>query len=393
MYGIEFSNTVPDWSSCLRNFYMELISKTRKTRLLKTFSIWILAIVLISSFGLQNSYGHDPGFRVSTSEDILKFCEFFHEEYELLGIESLTQQHPSFPNLRACVILYNHVAWNSTHQARDLVLIAEIEKYLGDSNYIKERHLEYSTTMPNWIKKEAQLWAQGQISNTDFAFGIRTMIDAGIIFSEIKDRECNPNNLCFEEKDFIKYSHIDKFNNAITIKHEVYSMDENEIILKINEVSKEEITTKQMNLDNQGLIESEECCKFYDYLIPTPLGLGDTISKEMKILSDTTYAIDKQDRPSWVARDSTGQNVKIIDKKTGLVFSYENHETKVLSVGNYIKITDTNFFDTKISNGSFEVKIPEWWKHPTRWLIEEKITDSEYLDGLEMLISKKLLKV
>jgi hypothetical protein len=372
---------------------MKLISKTRKIRLLKKLGIGIIAIVLISSFSLQSSYGHDPGFEVRTAKDILKFCEFYFEEYELLGIDDLSQQHPNFPNLRACVILYNHVAWNSTHQARELVLIAEIEKYLGDSSYIKERHLEYSTVIPNWIKKEAQLWSYGQISNTDFAYGIRTMIEAGIIFSENRDRDCNPNNLCFEEKDFVKYSHIDKFKNAITIKHEVYSMDKDEIILKIDEVSKEGKITKQMNLNNQGLIESEKCCNFYDFLIPTPLVLGDIISNEMEILSDTTYEISKQDRPSWIARDSTGQNVKIIDKETGLVFSYENHETEVLSVGNYITITDTNFFDTKIGNEAFEAEIPEWWKYTTRWLVEEKISESEYLDGLEALISKKLLKV
>jgi NAD-dependent DNA ligase len=121
--------------------------------------------------------------------------------------------------------------------------------------------------------------------------------------------------------------------------------------------------------------------------------LGDMISKEMIILSDTTYQIDNQSRPSWVASDSTSQNVKIIDKETGLVFSYENHETEVLSVGNYITITDTNFFDTKISDELFEAEIPEWWKYTTRWLMEEKISESEYIDGLEALISQNLLKV
>ena len=126
-------------------------------KLLKTLGFGIIAIVLISSFSLQNSYGHNPSFQVSTPEDILKFCEFFYDEYELLGIDNLSQQHSNFPNLRACAILYNHVAWNSTHQARDIVLVAEIEKYLGDSSYIKERHTEYSDIIPNWIKRDAQL--------------------------------------------------------------------------------------------------------------------------------------------------------------------------------------------------------------------------------------------
>src|SRR5210317_1966721 len=102
MYKIEFSNTIPDWSSGLRKFHMELISKTRKIRLLKKTGIGIIVFVLISSFSLQSSYGHDPGFQVINSEGILQFCEFFYEEYELLGVDTLAQQHPSFPNLRAC---------------------------------------------------------------------------------------------------------------------------------------------------------------------------------------------------------------------------------------------------------------------------------------------------
>ena len=67
------------------------------------------------------------------------------------------------------------------------------------------------------------------------------------------------------------------------MKHEVYSTDNDKIILKIDEVSKDGKITKQINLNSQGLIESEECCKLYDYLIPTPIALGDTISKKMKV--------------------------------------------------------------------------------------------------------------
>ena len=64
-----------------------------------------------------------------------------------------------------------------------------------------------------------------------------------------------------------------------------------------------------------------------------------------------------QKRPPGVASDSTDQNVKIMDKETGLVFSCESDETEVLNAGNYIKITDINFFDVKISNESFEAKV------------------------------------
>lgn len=32
---------------------------------------------------------------------------------------SLTQQHPSHQNIRARIISYNHIEWDSAHQARD----------------------------------------------------------------------------------------------------------------------------------------------------------------------------------------------------------------------------------------------------------------------------------
>lgn len=362
-------------------------------RLLKILGFGIIVIVLVSSFSLQNSYGHNPDFRLSTSEDILKFCEFFHDEYQLLGVDNLSQQHPNFPNLRACVILYNHIAWNSTHPNRDLVLISEIEKYLGDSSYIKERHLEISNTMPDWIKKEAQLWIDSVNQDTDFAYGVRTMIKAGILLSESTERKCEEGKICLEEGDFVKYSHIDKYNKVITIKHEVYSIIEDEIILKITETSKEGTTNSQMNLNWKGLIKSNECCKFYEYIIPTPIEVGDIISNNLEIIAETTYTVDNQIKQALLAKDSTGQNVKIIDKNTGLVFSYEFHETKVLSVGDETKITDTNFFDTKYNGKEYQTKIPKWWKITTKWLLEEKISESEYLQAMENLISRDILRV
>ena len=85
-----------------------------------------------------------------------------------MGIDFLANQHPQFPNIRACSILYNHIAWNSSHELREFVLIKEIEKYLVDSSTIKEKHLREFTTIPDRIKKDTQMWFEGkiQIQNT-----------------------------------------------------------------------------------------------------------------------------------------------------------------------------------------------------------------------------------
>ena len=367
----------------------------------------IIAIALIASFNIQNIYGHNPDFDVNSSEDILNFCEFFYDEYQLIGVDSLVQQHPNFPNLRACVILYNHVAWNSTHQARDLVLVAEIKKYLGDSSYIRERHLEYTDIIPDWIKREAQLWVNNENQDIDFAYGIRTLLEAEVLKLDLSERNCVKNNICFREGDYIKYSHFDKYGNNITIKHIVKSIRNNdftvndseitvnnsEIIIQIEKISKEGIINEELILDKKGLIKTNECCQYYKFLIPVPINLGDNISENVKIVAETTYTFDNQIRQAWLASDSTSQNVKIIDKKSGLIFSHEFHETKVLTVGDETKIIDTNFFNTKYDMELHQTVIPEWWKITTSWLLEEKISESEYLRAMENLISRNILRV
>ena len=68
-----------------------------------------------------------------------------------MGVEMFAKNHPNYPNIRECEMLYNHVSWKSTHPARDMVLIAEIEKYLGDSKSIKF-----------WIKNDAKIWVRGE---------------------------------------------------------------------------------------------------------------------------------------------------------------------------------------------------------------------------------------
>jgi hypothetical protein len=91
---------------------------------LKQSVIVVIIIILIGGFGIQNSFGHTPDFEMSTAEDILWI---FYYEYEILGIDFLVNQHPQFPNIRACSILYNHIAWNSSHELREFVLIKEVK--------------------------------------------------------------------------------------------------------------------------------------------------------------------------------------------------------------------------------------------------------------------------
>ena len=322
----------------------------------------------------------------------------------MLEVNEFSNQHTNYPNLRACLILYNHIAWNSSHQARDLVLVSEIEKELKDSSYIKERHIEYSDIIPDWIKREAQLWINNENKDIGFAYGIRTMLDSGMVTLKHEERSCIENKICFKEGDFIKYSFFDKYGNNISIKHTVKSITNNdfsanniditvedsEITVETVQISQDGINKEEIILDSKGIIKTNE---YYEYLLPLPISLGDTISENLKVTAETTYVLGDHIRPSWLASDPTGQNVKIVDKKSGLVFSHEFHETEVLTVGEFTKITDTNFFDSKYNMELHQTKIPEWWKTTTSWLLDEKISESEYLRALENLISRNILTV
>lgn len=367
---------------------------------MKTIISVILIVVLICSFNIQNIFGHEPNFEVNSTEDILEFCEFFYDEYQLLGVYDLIQQHPNYPNLRGCEILYKHVAWNSTHQARDIVLIAEIEKYLGSSNYIKERHLEKSGEIPEWVKREAQLWINDENQDVGFAYGIRTLIESGVIKFNFIEGVCYENQICVKEGNFIKYSHSDKYGNNESLKHIIKSIknvnfttNDSEIVIETEKISHEGVSNEVIILDSKGIIKTDECCEYYEFLIPLPIKMGDSIPGNMKIVAETTYTINGQTRSSWLASDSTSQNVKNIDKKSGLVFSYKYHETKVLTVGEITKIIDTNYFDAKYDMELHQTLIPKWWKITTSWLLDGMISETEYLQAIENLISRNILRV
>ena len=57
----------------------------------------ILMLLLLGAatgiIGVPSAFAHDPDFEVKTTKDILKFCEFFYDEYVFMGVEALSEQH------------------------------------------------------------------------------------------------------------------------------------------------------------------------------------------------------------------------------------------------------------------------------------------------------------
>ncbi len=365
---------------------------------MKIAVIGILLIILIGSISTQNVSGHQPKFIPTTAEGILEFCAFFYEEYKTLGEANLANQHPNFPNLRECVNLYKHVAWNSTHQLRDVVLIAEIEKYLGDSDHVKERHLREFSSMPDWIKNDVKMWADGNSKDSQFAYGIRAMLQNNVlsppIIDNISNRVCNEDGLCMKETDYAIYSHTSKFGNTITEEFKIEKIDTDGILINIKRISEENIETSQFYLDEDTKIPVEEkCCKTVKFIYKTPIEIGESIEEGYKIIGTTDFPIGKLVRVGLVAQNQDKTKILVIDKEIGLLLSETSEKTVITTDWEKSSLIKTNVFQDSVGIQHHGLEIPKWLKTSTMWFTEGLTSEEEYIHAVEYLIGKKILIV
>lgn len=363
---------------------------------MKTSSVIILAIIcgMIGWIGTPSVIAHDPGLEVKTTKDILKFCEFFYDEYIFVGEKTLLSQHPSFPNLRACGILYNHVAWKSTHLGRDIVLIAEIEKYLGNAIDVKERHIKNSQTIPSWMKNDAKLWVKNEITDRLFVEGIRTLLKEEILQpSSINvNKDCNENEICVIKSNFIKYSYSDIYGKKITEKYTIESVTNNEILVKTEKTSRDGRKLSSVIIDNQGTVPTNKiCCIMNKFIFSMPIKFGDLLTDDLKIIGETLYNFNGKIHQAWIAQNAEKQDTVIIDKNTGIVFSNNHKETGMTNKWSKIELIETNMLEKNYIKN--ESTIPKWFKTITMWLGDGLISESEYLKATENLLERGIIRI
>ncbi|MCE9651755.1 MAG: hypothetical protein K8Q89_01635 [Nitrosarchaeum sp.] len=356
-------------------------------------SILIMVVIIIVVIGGHYAFAHEPNFEVKTTKDILKFCTFFYDEYRLLGPDDLAMQHPQYPNLRACGILYNNIAWNSTHPQRDTVLIAEIEKYLGDAAYIKERHIKNSEKIPIWLKDDAKMWANEEATDTLFVNGIRKMLEDHVLNPSLKNtnRNCIEDKLCLMKSDFMKYSYSNKYGQYITQEFIVDTINKEGVLLNTQKNSKEDKEVSSISIDNQGTVQTEKCCIIEKFMFLTPINLGYMIMDNLKIVSDATYEFDGKTHQVWIAQNSEKQDMLIIDKQTGLVLSDSHKETGLTIKWEKVELMETNIFEKKYANDEFV--IPKWFKTTTKWFLNNLISESEYIKATENLLERQIIRI
>ena len=360
-------------------------------------SILILSVILVGSFSAQTAFAHQPDFSVQTPEDILRFCEFFYEEYRLLGTDALVDQHPQYPNIRACAILYNHIAWNSSHQARDLVLVAEIEKYLGDSSSLKERHIKEFSTMPVWIMEDIERWTNGDYKDSLYAYSVRILIENNIVSPEIIDnvseRVC-VDGFCAKETDYVTYSHTSKYGNTITEKFEVQKINHNGIMINSKIVSVDGVKNHQFLLDENSKIPiDEKCCMTEKFLYKIPIKIGDIIDEKYQTYGTVTYPIGNLLREGIIAENEDRTKVIVIDEQTGLLLSEKFEKTEITTNWEKSSILQTNVFEKSEGIQYHNLKIPAWWKTSAMWFSDGLTSEDEYIQALEYMIEKRILIV
>lgn len=154
---------------------------------MKILAYFICSLIFSIAF-VPITLAHEPDFEGETPQDILKLCHFFYEEYILVGSDYFKDHHKLFLNAKICPILYENIAWNSQHPQKNLILIAEIEKKLDENaNYLKEKHLGKSSSIPKWFKNKANLWIEWEIKDKEFLKAIEEVTDSNLINKSDQD--------------------------------------------------------------------------------------------------------------------------------------------------------------------------------------------------------------
>ena len=184
--------------------------------------LFVLFAVILPAVFIPTIFAHEPDFEGKTSDDVLKLCHFFYEEYLLIGSENFKDHHKLFLNAKICPILYENVAWNSQHPQKDLVLIFEIEKKLGENaNYLKEKHVDESSSIPKWFKNKANLWIGWEIKDKEFLNAIEEFADLNLI--DDSDQTSIPTWFMQNTKWYLDETISEKeFVNSIKYLLEVY---------------------------------------------------------------------------------------------------------------------------------------------------------------------------
>jgi len=405
-------------------------------------AVLILSVLVILPIYFQNVSAHyvDES-SLKTLEEIVDYCGYFNEEYNFMREQDFFMQHTYQPKLRYCVILYDHLIWPTEHPDRVKILALELEKLLGDSEYIKERHISdfnsTATPIPLWIKEDATMWSRSEISDSRFAYVIRAMITLDIVKPPIIDpillRNCEY-VICVEESDYVKYSVVDSQTDEIIIeKFTIKEISNENVTVGLEITSQQNIDYSEFTVDLDGSVydviktqEQDSACQLGSRLVivngipecqdtdsgrktqpktthtplhkiiyPIPLEVGGTVfgpDIDLTLTGQVLVTFGGLERVALIAEDTTGNYYEVVDKKTGLVLLTKYEEGEIFPVWKKTELIDSNILLKKFGI-ELDLNIPGWWKKNTQWVIDGLISEDEYIRAMEYLIGQQVIKV
>ena len=281
------------------------------------FTLFVIALI-------PTAFAHEPGFEGRTAEEILKLCDFFYEEYLLIGSEHFKDHHKLFLNAKICPIVFEHIAWNSKHPQKDLVLINEIQNKLDEnSNYLKNKHVEGLSSVPKEFQNKANLWMDNQITDKEFLSAIKEFLNlATINHEEIKyERVCSDAISCLKEDDYFEYISTNSNGEKKHIKFEVLEIKSNETIMEMELKSNTNEELKKIVLDkNRKFTENNECCQMERLIYTIPYQTNQIIEDNFVVTENTNYSLESQVREAVIADNQEGKQM-VLDKKTGSILA------------------------------------------------------------------------
>jgi hypothetical protein len=397
------------------------------------------ALVILPIYSQNASAHYVDESNLKTNEAIVNYCGKFYDEYNFMNHQDFFMQHTYQPKLRFCVILYDHLIWPTQHPDRIKILAAELAKLIGDSSYVKQRHFDDfdSTAIPLWIKEDATKWSRNEISDSRFAYVIRSLITLDIIRPPVIDpiltRNCE-HVICVEESDFVKYTVVDSQTDEIIIeKYTVKKVSDESITVALEITSQQNIDYSEFNVDLDGSLydviktqEQDSLCQLGSRLVlvnqvpecqdidsgrktqpktthtpqhkivyPIPLEVGETIfgpDIDLILSGQVMVNFGGLERLALIAEDSTGKYYEVIDKNTGLLLLSKYEEGTIFPVWKKTELLDSNILLKKFGI-ELDMHIPKWWKKNTQWVVDGLISDVEYLRAMEYLIGQQVIKV
>jgi hypothetical protein len=335
-----------------------------------------------------------PGIAFASEGDsLVKECEKIFPDLEVLGKVKFEQRYLHHKDLRSCYVMYNDLIWYSDGPDRTQRLLELLKKPQQDTQ-VRDRFVQ-SNAVPQWIKDDAMRWHQGKEKDNIFSYGIRYMINSKMInlpISAFDPQSCGHDTFCVSKNDYIKYSIKDSKIDDTTTQTHTIGVGSSSIAVSTVEVSKDGKKTDAFQVKNDGLIANTQ--KYYRFIHKIPIQIGSTIKSafDIKVTDEILFPFKNTKRQALLAWDETKQYHEVIDKQTGVVL-FAKHENRILKSIWTAELTDTNVFTKEIKIQYKDMQIPPWFRATVKLWTENKITDTEYLNGINYLLKNKIMKI